>query len=151
MLIAQSRHKGFTMIELVIVISIVSILSIVVAPKMFNIEGWRLRTFASQVQSSVMLANRLAFAQRRAITVSFTANTVTFKYSLSGLALTTPSTLTCPVANCMTAGVATFYTSPDGLTATSSGTTTPLQIQISSSRYSSKIIIDPQTGYVHKQ
>lgn len=56
------RHKGFTLIELVIVIVLLGILSAVVVPKFFDIQTYRERAASDEVAGAVRYAQKLAVA-----------------------------------------------------------------------------------------
>lgn len=84
--LALSRHRGFTMVELVMVMVIAGILAAVAMPRFFDADVFRSRGFADQVQASLRYAQKVAIAQRRFVCAAFTANSVT---------LTTGTTAAC--------------------------------------------------------
>jgi MSHA pilin protein MshC len=68
--------RGFTLVELIMVMVIVGILGAVVAPRFFDANVFKSRGFADQVQTSLRYAQKIAIAQRGFVCVTFTATTV---------------------------------------------------------------------------
>lgn len=65
------RHRGFTMVEMVMVIVIAGILAAVAMPRFFEADVFRSRGFSDQVQASLRYAQKIAIAQRRVVCVNF--------------------------------------------------------------------------------
>ncbi len=106
---AKARKRGFTLIELVMVMIVVGVLAVFAVPRMLDLTSWRLRAFADEMQSTTAAMQRLALAQRKPVIATFTTSGVSFAY-VAGAAL---GSVTCPVAvaSCLTAasvGTATF-------------------------------------------
>ena len=106
------RQRGFTLIELIMVILLVSVLSVVALPRMFDLNAWRLRAFADDMQSTTAAVQRRALAQRTPVVATFAVTGVTFAY-VAGGALAGVNPVTCPsaVPACLTGasvGTATF-------------------------------------------
>jgi prepilin-type N-terminal cleavage/methylation domain-containing protein len=104
----QPMQHGFTLIELVMVIVVVGALSVFALPRLLDLNAWRLRAFADDMQSTTAAMLRLSLAQRRPVTATFTINGVS--YAAAGGAL---GSVPCPsaVPACLTgasAGTATF-------------------------------------------
>jgi MSHA pilin protein MshC len=74
-----TQSTGFTLIELVMVIVILSILSITVAPKFFDNSIFQARGFADQMLATLRYAQKSAIAQHRFFCVTFTPNSVSLK------------------------------------------------------------------------
>lgn len=75
------RHsRGFTLIEMVMVILIVAILSVVAAAKSGFFSGWKEAGTAQLVAGSIGAAQELAIANRRTVYVVFTATTMSACY-----------------------------------------------------------------------
>lgn len=69
-----TRQHGFTLIELVGVIALVSILSIFVLPRMFQRTTYDARTFIDDGKAVVRYGQKIAIAQNRNVYVLFTNN-----------------------------------------------------------------------------
>lgn len=109
------RARGFTLIELIMVIVLVGSIAVFAAPRILDLSMWKLRAFADEMQSTTSAMQRLALAQRKPIVATFTTTGVTFDY----VAGSTLSTLNCPstVPACMdaaSAGTATFNSGNTG-------------------------------------
>ena len=83
--------RGFTLIELIMVMVIAGVLAVVAVPRMFNATEFQSRGLSDQVQASLRYAQKIAIAQHRFVCATFTANS---------LSLTIGSANTCgaPVA-----------------------------------------------------
>jgi MSHA pilin protein MshC len=96
LLIKDFAMKGFTLVELVIVISVMGILAAVAAPRFANSDIFETRGDAGLVSSTLRYAQKTAIAQRRNVYVIHT-NAVPDKISLCfdtacNQALTNPGT-----------------------------------------------------------
>ncbi len=114
------RARGFTLIELIMVIVLVGTVAVFAAPRLLDLSAWKLRAFADEMQSTTSAMQRLALTQRKPIIATFSTTGVTYGY-VAGTAL---STLSCPpaVSTCMnvaSAGTATFNSGNAGSTVTS--------------------------------
>lgn len=86
----RGSSRGFTMVELILVIAIAGILAAVAAPRMLGRTGFDTRGFADQLAATVRFAQKLAVAQRTDVFVQVTANDATLCYL---------ATAPCPVAS----------------------------------------------------
>ena len=114
------RARGFTLIELIMVIVLVGTVAVFAAPRLLDLSAWKLRAFADEMQSTTSAMQRLALTQRKPIIATFSTTGVTYAY----VAGATLSTLSCPpaVSSCMnaaSAGTATFNSGNAGGTVTS--------------------------------
>jgi len=77
--IRNGNSRGFTMIELVMVIVIIGILAVVVAPRI-NIGASSVSTGAELVASDITLTQLEAMSRHKQITISVTSGTQTYTY-----------------------------------------------------------------------
>ena len=146
-------QRGFTLIELVMVIVIVGILAVVVGPRIFDANVFKSRGFADQVQATLRYAQKAAIAQRRNVCVTLTASSITLMIATApGTASSCTANLTLPggSSNSLSSpatGITMTYTSPsfnfDGLGST------PTAQTITVSGATNSIVVEAQTGYVH--
>lgn len=146
------RSTGFTLIELVMVIVILSILSITAAPKFFDNSVFQARGFADQVLATLRYAQKTAIAQHRLVCVDLTAdNTVILTIANLNSDTSCSSTLNLPnrADNTLTA--------PSGITLNPATTlnfdalgraNTTANITISG--IATAISVEAETGYVHQ-
>jgi MSHA pilin protein MshC len=73
------RHYlgGFTLIELIMVLVMLGVLAVFAAPRMFSRNDFEARGFHDQTLSTLRYAQKTAVAQRRAVCVAFTQNSIT--------------------------------------------------------------------------
>jgi len=71
------QHRGFTMIELILMLVILGILSAVALPRFFNTATFENRGFYTEVINAVRYAQQYAVATNCETQISFTANTYT--------------------------------------------------------------------------
>lgn len=70
-------QRGFTLIELIMVMVIVGILAVVVAPRFMGTSVLQSRGFADQVQATLRFAQKEAIAQHRNVCVTTNAGAIT--------------------------------------------------------------------------
>lgn len=143
-----TQSSGFTLIELVMIIVILSIVSVIVLPKFGDNSAFQARGFADQVLATLRYAQKSAIAQHQNVCVTLTATTLTLKMDNSAcstdlnLPATQSNTLTAPsgISLSTTAASLTFNALGQASTAatvTISGVTAP-------------ITVEAETGYVHQ-
>ena len=125
-------QRGFTLIELVMVILILGVLSVYAAPRMFNSGDFYARGFHDETLSILRYAQKAAIAQRRLVCVAFTAAdpaTATLSIAAENTDSNCTKPLTGPNKNCevlingTTASTACIKARSD---ISYSGTTTPI-------------------------
>jgi MSHA pilin protein MshC len=72
-------QRGFTLVELVMVIILVGILSVVAAPRVFNNNAFNDRSFHDETMAFLRYAQKSAVAQRRTVCVAFSSATATLR------------------------------------------------------------------------
>jgi MSHA pilin protein MshC len=144
------NQRGFTLIELIMVMIIVGILAAVVAPRFFDANVFKSRGFADQVQASLRYAQKEAIAQRRNVCVAMTTSIITLTIAnASGAASPCGPNLAFPAGG-------NAITAPSGITLSPAvninfdalGRTIPAQT-ISVSGATNNIVVEAETGYVH--
>jgi MSHA pilin protein MshC len=144
-----AEQRGFSLIELIMVMVIVGILAVVVLPRFFDVNVFKSRGFADQVQATLRYAQKEAIAQHRFVCVAFTTNSIT---------LTINTTATCPGGNLASlSGSTTTILTANPTSITFTGIPTgfyfdalgkpSLSQTITIATYS--IVIEAETGYVH--
>jgi prepilin-type N-terminal cleavage/methylation domain-containing protein len=140
--------RGFTLIELILVIVITAALAVFALPKVVDTTLWRLRAFGDELQSRHQAMLRLALQQRRPIVETITGSSVSWAYA-GGPGL---GALACPPAEspCIAEGgsrTVTFNSSNSGATATS--TAGNLTVTVASGNYSQAYRVETDTGLIY--
>ncbi|HUF22009.1 MAG TPA: GspH/FimT family protein [Burkholderiales bacterium] len=141
------RYQGFSLIELVVVLLVVSVLAVIAIPRLAGTQDFQTLGFFDSTQAAVRYAQKLAVAQRRPIFVSSSADSLQLCYEPA-----CSSTVTDPIRNQpfvvnAPAGVslAGANLSFDGLGRPSAGAT----FVVSDSETSRSFVVEQETGYVH--
>jgi len=145
---APGRARGFTLIELIMVILLIGTLAVMALPRMVDTTMWRLQAYGDQLQGRLQSMLRLALSQRRPVIVTITPTGASFAY-VSGTSL---GALACPpaVSSCIAESGTrsiTFNAGNSGQALTSSGSA--LTITISSGSYTRAFTVENDTGAVH--
>lgn len=90
-------QRGFTMIELIMVIVILGVLAVFAAPRLFNSDDLYARGFHDETLAYLRYAQKTAIAQRRTVCVNF----------VSSSSLTLSIALNSATVDCTTAGALT--------------------------------------------
>jgi MSHA pilin protein MshC len=143
-------QRGFTLVELIMVMVIIGILAVFIAPRFFDVNVFKSRGFADRVQASLRYAQKEAIAQHQFVCAAFTTNSVTLWTGATascGTPLQSPTggqyQVTAP------SGI-TFSPVPAGFSFNALGQPTPNSKQtISINGASNSIIVEAETGYVH--
>ncbi len=144
--IVFSKHKGFTLVELVMVVVILGIVSITAAPKFMDNSVFQSRGFTDQVLATLRYAQKSAIAQHQNVCVSLTTTSVTLTINAT---CSLPLYLPDRQSNSLTAPTGiTLSSTTMSLTFNALGQGTAATITISG--VTSPIIVEAETGYVHR-
>lgn len=138
--------SGFTLIELIIVMTLIAALALFVIPRLLDTDMWRLRAFGDDMQSQLQSMQRLALAQRRPIVATLSASGLSFD-TVSGIHL---ADLPCPASACIAqtnSSSITFNYANSGASLTSTGTA--LSITVSGGDYSKAYQLESDTGLMY--
>lgn len=157
------KHRGFTLVELVIVLVLLGLLAAYAAPRILDTQAFNTRGLYDQTQALLRYAQKAAIAQRRTVCVRFpTTTTATLTMaSTSGATSCTPGTpLSGPQGEIPAAvaamGTATYGTVPTELNFNGLGQpindagvawTTVQTVNITNGP-AGGITVQPVTGYV---
>lgn len=145
---APRPMRGFTLIELILVIVITAALAVFALPKVVDTTLWRLRSFGDDLMGRHQAMLRLALQQRRPIVATITGTGVAWAYA-SGASL---GSLTCPATEspCIAEGgsrTVTFNSGNGGATTTS--TAASLTVTVAYGSYSQGYSIQTDTGLIY--
>jgi MSHA pilin protein MshC len=162
--VRQMCERGFTLIELIMVIVILGVLAVFAAPRIINTGDFNARGFHDETLALLRYAQKAAIAQRRTVCVGFTSTSISLTMSSA------PSTFNCATAVALTGpnGTPTITAKPGvtfdptapatsadwnfnfnglGQPITTAGVAVPTQrIKIVNA---SDVIVEAATGYVH--
>jgi prepilin-type N-terminal cleavage/methylation domain-containing protein len=141
----QRPPRGFTLIELIMVMLIVGVLAVFVMPRALDLTMWRLRAFGDELGAQMRAMNRLALVQRRPVVATIDTTGVAFAYVAGGALANVP----CPAAAspCIVeAGprTVTFNAVNSGRAVTSTGAA--LAVTVTSGSSSQGYRVEAETG-----
>lgn len=146
----RGSSRGFTMVELILVIVIAGILAAVAAPRMLGRTGFDTRGFADQLAATVRFAQKLAVAQHTDVYVRLTASDATLCYDAPCATLAPgpggekPYTVSVPSGVAISPATTLHFDAggrPVNLAAR-------LDIQVNGSG-THHVFVEQETGYVH--
>lgn len=142
-------ERGFTLVELILVMVIAGILAAVAVPRMIGRTSFDTRGFADQLSATVRFAQKLAISQRTNVFVRLTANDATLCYDAACATLAPgpggekPYTITVPNGVAITPAMVLGFSAggvPD--------IAAQLAIQVAGSN-THTIRVERETGYAH--
>jgi MSHA pilin protein MshC len=144
--------RGFTLVELIVILVILGILAVVVLPSFFDRKEFDARAFLDETAAALRYAQKAAIAERRTVCAAFTANSVTLTVRstpgsgpcttpLAGPAGTAPYTVTA-------AGGVTFTSHPAALSFDAEGRPSA-GATLAVSGIAATLTVEAETGYVH--
>ena len=155
--------RGFTLIELVMVLVLVGVLAVYVAPSFTRLNMFGDAGFRDQMQSALQMGRKYAIAQRRNVRVTLSGSTLSFSADKladdaaaagtfaalnmgSGSSQCAANQVCASAASLTVVGPAQLTFSPLGQ---ASGSSFQYQISDSAAGYSATLTVDAQTGYVY--
>lgn len=162
-----AHERGFTLIELIMVIVLLGILAVVAAPRMFSSTDFYARGFHDETLAMLRYAQKTAIAQRRTVCVAFSAPapaSATLSIASAAGASACNTSLTGPnkscdggptgPTGCITARSDVSYsTNPATLSFNGLGqpvaTSLTVQVANNGTPITSMVTIEAETGYVH--
>jgi len=151
----RGASRGFTMVELILVITIAGVLAVVAVPRLVGKNSFDTRGFTDQLAATVRFAQKLAIAQRRDVFVQFTASDATLCYDAAapcaaaaqapGPGGEKPYAVPAPNGISLTSAVPALQFSGSGSAANLAG---QLDIQVNGAGIY-HVRVEQETGYVH--
>lgn len=140
--------RGFTLVELVMVLIVIGALAVVALPRLMDLTAWRLRAYSDALQAQTQALQRLALVQRRPVVASFDTTGAHFGYASGGTLLSLP----CPAAASPCISEAgprsiTFNSAHSGRALTSTGAALP--VTVSHGGTTLALRIETETGLIH--
>lgn len=147
--------RGFTMVELIMVMVLVGVLAAIGVPKLMGDNSFAAATFGDDVASALRSAQKTAVARRRLVCASVGGNAVTLKLAEAPGAAGCGIALDSEGAATMAAGVTvsshTLYFQPNGLITSSANgrqaTRGSIVVSLDGKPWRS-IVFEGSTGYV---
>ncbi len=147
----RGSSRGFTMVELILVIVVAGILAAVAVPRLVGRSSFDTRGFADQLAATVRFAQKLAVAQRRDVYVQLTAGNATLCYDAAcatpapGPGGEKPYTVGAPNGVAIASPVAALHFDASGRPV---NITARLDIPVNGTG-THHVFVEQETGYVH--
>ena len=142
------RLRGFTLIELIMVIVMLGVLAVFAAPRIFNTGDFNARGFRDETLGLLRIAQKTAIAQRRAVCVTNGVNGLALTMDIStppdGICEAAPAGAV-PLANTPRGGAGMGVVAFQFLPLGSTNQASDVVILIPDAAF---ITVDFQTGYV---
>jgi MSHA pilin protein MshC len=146
------KTSGFTLIELIIIMMIVSVLAIAAIPRLLGTQTFDARSFHDQTVAALRYAQKAAIAQRRTVcvtagtgsitlTIASAAGSSTCDTSLAGPTGSSPFAINAPSGVSYSAAASFSFSS----LGQPSGSTKIFQVN----GVADSITVEQETGYVH--
>lgn len=144
-----TRSAGFTLIELIIVMTMIGALAVFAMPRLLDTTLWRLHAYGDDLQGLMQAMLRQALVQRRSITATITGAGVSFS-DANGAVL---ANLLCPASTspCIAEGGSrsfTFNSANSGSSLSASGQS--LTLTVSYADYSRAYRLAHETGLFYR-
>lgn len=148
----EARTAGFTLVELVAVIILVTILAVVALPRL-NTRTFDSAGFHDEVLATVRYAQKEAVAKRRTVCLAFTSGSLTLTYSPARTPVSCSANLVSPRgANPFVVAApngVTFAPVPAGFSFDPIGRPSAGQVITVTGDGSRSFTVEAETGYVH--
>lgn len=145
---SSTIQRGFTLVELVVVIILIGIIGAVAAPKFLENTSFQNRSAADQVKSALQYGQKVAIAQRHQVGVA-----VNSAASTNCDATVVSYAVTCSIVNTVSLSISkTFYFDGLGEPVSAAGVPNSAQDSITvgdPTDGGATILIEQGTGYVH--
>lgn len=159
----RGLSRGFTMVELVLVLTIAGVLAAVMGPRMVDRSAFQTHGGAAEIRTALRYAQKLAMAKNREVCVAIAANVLKLTFDDSPNPSPPPGVCKLPVDRPGESSAAYIVTMPAGITLTPATTfrfngqgrptsdtavlwnaAVPLTVG-----GSAQVTVEPETGYVH--
>lgn len=113
---APSGMRGYTVVELVLVIVILGILGAIAAPRFFDNDAFAERAYFDEVATALRYGQKVAVASGCRVRVTLTANAYTVAQQVSGGGTCDPLDTTFPLPALLADGSPLAGSAPSGIT-----------------------------------
>ncbi len=153
------KRRGFTLVELVMVMVITGVLAVAVIPRFFNRQDFQDKGFYDETLAVLRYGQKAAIAQRRTVCVTFTSNTVTLTIASAANSGNCNTTLASPTGASPFVvtgrGTAAFSATPANFKFNSLGQPLAADNSVLGAKQTITVLrigsiqVEAETGYVH--